>query len=183
MLTGCGVNGKKQGNREDCCRVLIEINNFGWLSLLLSLENKQRITRVISILFSYDYDYRIPFAHSTIMVWDTSALYTLIEGHAKVNEYLYFHNIGSTSYLNRIETQHPGYLHHVHRCDTTTLGVNSNFNALAIAMNQKSYIPSKIFTILYITRRKVNDWFVANKQKELLPEENPLDTTKIKRKD
>lgn len=82
---------------------------------------------------------------------------------------------GSVSYIDTIESQHPGYVRSLFRYAQRIHGPLSMFLELSTTMNNKAKInPTCPSTTT--SQRQLNKWFIRQGGKEFAPTTKPLDT-------
>ena len=170
------IHEGKQAKQSDRLMVLLTVYHWGWTDPKLSYKNKLRIARAVSQQVSYDAGYTHPFAHSQVMTWDKTVEHAIKNGTGEVTSISKTNHKGSVSYVDKIDNNHPGYLHELYRYATKIVGHKSSFAAIAIAMNEKSSVSSENRMTLHLSREQVNNWFKINGGKEYSPIEKPLDT-------
>ena len=74
--------------------------------------------------------------------------------------------VSSTSYIEEIESKHPGYLHYLYRYSINAYGAKFGFQLLSTSMNQKSDAHSEQRPTTNMSRQELNNWFIVNKGKE-----------------
>ena len=65
--------------------------------------------------------------------------------------------VGSNSYVDNIESKHPGYLHYIYRYSIKTYRAKSSFQLLSAGMNKKSDAPNKHRPTTRMSRKQLNN--------------------------
>lgn len=83
---------------------------------------------------------------------------------------------GRMSYTDKIEKDHPGYLHELYRYAVRMKGIRATFAEIAESMNAKSgtLIAEEERPSLSLHRLQVYRWFKANGGSEKSAKEKPL---------
>ena len=169
------LHDRKQPTEKDRHLILLILHKWGWSNPAHTYKERVRIAKAASYLVAYDQGYRVPFGYTQINVWD-SKIEAILDHKRMLNPSLAPDQRGTTSYCDRLETNNPGYLHELFRYAIRTQGSKSSFAVLAIAMNQKSRVPTEHRPVINISRRMLNKWFILNGGKEISSVEKPLDT-------
>ena len=157
--------------------VLFTAKRWGYDNPLLQYSKRIRICRAAATQVAYDNGYPKMLSYNQVSIW-ISKVNNLIDNgkQNKDGDVLKSSHIGSITYVTKIETNHPGYLHQLYRYASKTIGSKSGFAYLALCMNGKSAIFSENRCNVYLSKDQLMDWFVSNNGKEYSPKEKPLDT-------
>ena len=81
----------------------------------------------------------------------------------------------SSSYVARLENKHPGYLQSLYQYTVQTLEGRVSYAMLTICMKKHLRADPDSKFVLNLSRRALNDWFILNCGREILPIEKQLD--------
>lgn len=179
----CGTDGIKIGNRKQadermrsCAVFLAEM--WGYRDGNKTWEARQRIAKAVCNQIAYDHGYPKSTGASQLGKWYDKAQKGIATGNARAMSRSFTH---TPSYTDRIEKEHPGYLHELYRYAIRTRGILSTFSEIAETMNSKSATSEETRPVLKLHRLQVYRWFKKNKGKELSAKEKPILTDELKR--
>ena len=170
------IHMRKQANESDRQHVVHLATYWGYRDPNLTANERMRISVAACRQVAYDRGFQKPLAHTQVSKWFCCLDSSLKEG--KKLDPLSPSILGKKSYVQKIEENHPGYLHELFRYATRTKGANASFGELAKQMNLKSNVPGEMHPTLTIRRRMLSKWFDDNGGKLKAPVEKPLLTPK-----
>jgi hypothetical protein len=138
---------------------------WGWSNHQFDHITRQRIAEAACRLVSYDFGFKKAFSYSRLADWDKDLIEYIRSGDTtKACGKL---RTGRTSYVDRIEAAHKGYLCELYRDAEKILGKGATFSELADCMNQRSDVPTEERETLSLHPEQLRRWFHAQKGKQL----------------
>ena len=165
----------RQDSPHERMITLLTIMRWGYNSLDRSYNEKIRIVMAASRLIAYDNGYSKAFSVRAVLRWQEDIDTQIITGTNSQMIGCNKHN-GSISYVESIESTHPGYMHYLFRSSLEIKGANSSFEEIAHQMNYLSRVPNEERIDVSLNRKHITNWFESNHGKLISPLEKPLDS-------
>ena len=153
------VHKRKQADTKmrSCALFLAELWGYGDESL--TWEQRQRIANAACRQVAYDHGYPKSTGGTSLWMWRKRAKLLLESGSSDPISRTANPRI---SYTDKIEKDHPGYLHELYRYARRTKGVRASFAEIAECMNAKSGTLEAERPTLSLHKLQVYRWFKAN---------------------
>ena len=159
---------------ERCLAVLLA-RLWGYDNPALPIREKTRIASAAGKLISYDYGFSKPIGHYSVCRWCKTLATRVESGTTRPLDTAHH---GTQGLADKIEEDHPGYLHELYRYATSTIGLKATFDELTQTMNEKSHSPNESRPELTLHPKQVYRWWRKNNGSEKSPFEQPRLTTK-----
>jgi len=159
------VHKRKQADTKmrSCALFLAELWGYGDESL--TWEQRQRIGNAACRQVAYDQGYPKSTGGSQLWKWRKRTKFLLESGSSDPMSRTVVPRI---SYTDKIEKDHPGYLHELYRYARRTKGVRASFSDIAECMNAKSGTLEEERPTLSLHKLQVFRWVKANGGSEAL---------------
>ncbi len=145
-------------------------NKWGWNNPLYTYKERRELAQAVCRQVSYDFGYKKQFGWTRLFVWEQKVDKAINSGDVSLLE---TKRPGRKSYIDTIESKHPGYVRELFRHSQKKLGYLANFEDLTTCMNELSNDPSETRTSLTLHTRQVWRWFRRSGGKEKRPAEKP----------
>ena len=171
------MHTRKQFSGMERCMAVSLVKLWGYEHPSLLFREKMRIASAAGKLIAYDYGFSKHVGCNSYSVrrWCKSLATGVKSGTTRPLDAAHGAKQGIS---DKIEEDHPGYLHELYRYATSTIGLKASFDELTQTMNEKSNSPIESRPELNLHPRTVHRWWKKNNGSEKSPFEKPRLTTK-----
>ena len=127
----------------------------------LAYSEKIRIASSAARQIAYDYGYQKEPVATTVMKWGTKLDEGVLDGTTNP---LHANHSGPTAVTDKLEEEHPGYLHFLYRYTMSVIGAKGTFDEITEIMNERSNTPVELRPSLNLHSKQVQRWWTKNKE-------------------
>ena len=153
------VHGRKQFDGMERCIAVSLARLWGYDNPALPIREKTRIASAAGKLISYDYGFSKPIGQNSVCRWCKTMATGIASGTRRPLDAAHH---GTQGLADKIEEDHPGYLHELYRYATSTIGLKATFDELTQTMNKKSHSRNESRPELALHPKQIYRWWRKN---------------------